>query len=38
LALANPEDLQIPQCVETADDAFAAVTTLHEAWKASPRR
>jgi uncharacterized protein (TIGR00730 family) len=35
LALANPEDLQIPQCVETADHAIAVVTDLHAAWKAS---
>jgi uncharacterized protein (TIGR00730 family) len=34
LALANPEDLDIPQCVETADEAIALVRDLHRAWQA----
>src|SRR5262245_54627079 len=34
LALANPDDLNIPQCLETADEAIALVRELHEKWKA----
>jgi len=34
LALANPEDLQIPQCLETADEAIAVVRDLHDKWQA----
>jgi hypothetical protein len=34
LALVNPEDLQIPRVVETADDAIALVRDLHGSWKA----
>jgi uncharacterized protein (TIGR00730 family) len=34
LALANPEDLQIPVCVETADEAIAVVRDLHKRWQA----
>src|SRR5688572_833025 len=39
LALANPEDLQIPFCLETADQAIAVVADLHRKWQvtASPR-
>ena len=33
LALANAEDLQIPQCVDTADEAIAVVRDLHANWK-----
>jgi uncharacterized protein (TIGR00730 family) len=33
LALANPEDLDIPQCVDTADEAIAMVAGLHERWR-----
>ena len=33
LALANAEDLQIPQCVDTADEAIAVVRDLHAAWQ-----
>jgi len=33
LALANAEDLQIPRCVETADEAIALVRDLHARWK-----
>jgi uncharacterized protein (TIGR00730 family) len=36
LALANPEDLQIPRCLDTADEAIALVTELHAGWKARP--
>ena len=36
LALANPEDLQIPRCLETADEAIAVVGELHAKWKARP--
>src|SRR5262245_30375545 len=35
LALANPEDLQIPTCVETADEEIAVVRDLHEKWHAN---
>jgi uncharacterized protein (TIGR00730 family) len=35
LALANEEDLQIPQCVDTADEAIALVRDLHDRWKAA---
>jgi uncharacterized protein (TIGR00730 family) len=34
LALANPEDLQIPMCLETADEAIAVVRDLHSKWRA----
>jgi uncharacterized protein (TIGR00730 family) len=34
LALARPEDLQIPRCLDTADEAIAVVTELHAKWKA----
>jgi|SRR5215471_3796350 len=37
LPLANPEDLAIPQCVDTADEAIALVTQLHAAWTAVSR-
>ena len=35
LALANAEDLQIPQCLDTADEAVAVVRGLHAKWQAS---
>jgi len=35
LALANAEDMQIPRCVETADEAIALVRDLHAGWKAT---
>ncbi len=38
LALAKPEDLQIPTCVETADDAIAVLGELHAQWKAQQGR
>jgi hypothetical protein len=34
LALANPEDLQIPTCLDTADEAIAVVRDLHRKWQA----
>jgi uncharacterized protein (TIGR00730 family) len=34
LALASPDDLRIPQCLETADDAIALVREFHGQWKA----
>jgi uncharacterized protein (TIGR00730 family) len=33
LALANPKDLEIPQCLETADEAIAVVRDLHSKWQ-----
>lgn len=33
LALANEEDLRIPQCVDTADEAIAMIRTLHDQWQ-----
>jgi len=36
VALANAEDLQIPRCLETADEAIALVRELHAKWKAMP--
>ena len=33
LALASPEDFDIPQCVDTADEAIALVRDLQAAWK-----
>jgi uncharacterized protein (TIGR00730 family) len=32
LALASPEDLRIPQCLETADEAIAVIRGLHAKW------
>lgn len=32
LALANPEDLQIPRCLDTADEAIGVVRELHARW------
>ncbi len=37
LALANPTDLDIPQCVDTADEAIAIVRGLHTTWQAQRR-
>jgi uncharacterized protein (TIGR00730 family) len=34
LPLVNEQDLSIPQCVETADEAIAVVAKLHAAWQA----
>jgi len=35
LALVNPEDLQIPRCLETADEAIAVIRDLHRNWQAN---
>jgi hypothetical protein len=35
LALVNAEDLKIPRCVDTADEAIALVRELHGQWQAS---
>jgi hypothetical protein len=35
LALVNEKDLEIPRCVETADEAIALVRELHGQWRAS---
>jgi uncharacterized protein (TIGR00730 family) len=35
LALANPEDLKIPRCVDTADEAIAVLRDVHAKWKAN---
>ena len=34
LALANPQDFDIPTCVDTADEAIALVRDLHKEWQA----
>lgn len=34
LALASPQDFEIPTCVDTADEAIALVRGLHEEWHA----
>ena len=34
LHLANPEDLTIPVCIETADEAIAIVRDMHARWQA----
>jgi len=33
LELANPGDLQIPRCLDTADEAIAVVSDLHAKWR-----
>ena len=35
LQLASPDDLRIPRCVDTADEAIALVTDLHAQWRAA---
>jgi uncharacterized protein (TIGR00730 family) len=35
LALVKEEDLRIPQCVDTGDDAIALVRRLHSTWQAA---
>jgi len=32
--LANPEDMQIPHCVDTADEAIAIIKEHHARWLA----
>jgi uncharacterized protein (TIGR00730 family) len=36
LALANAEDLAIPRCVDTADEAIALIRVAHRQWQMSP--
>jgi uncharacterized protein (TIGR00730 family) len=38
LALANPEDLNIPQCVHTADEAVALLREHHARWAAGQKK
>jgi uncharacterized protein (TIGR00730 family) len=38
LHLANPEDLQIPLCLETADEAIAIVRDMHARWLTTQQR
>ena len=33
VSLVNPKDLEIPQCLETADEAIALVRELHRTWQ-----
>jgi uncharacterized protein (TIGR00730 family) len=35
LPLANPEDIHIPRCLATADEAIAAIRELHTTWLAA---
>jgi uncharacterized protein (TIGR00730 family) len=35
LPLASPEDMRIPRCLDTADDAIAMITDLHARWTAA---
>ena len=35
LPLASPDDLEIPTCVDTADEAIAVVRDLHAKWQAA---
>jgi hypothetical protein len=35
LALASERDLQIPQCLDTADEAIDVVKGLHAKWQAA---
>jgi hypothetical protein len=37
LHLANADDLKIPRCLETADEAIAVVRELHGKWQAQQR-
>lgn len=38
LALVNPEDLQIPQCVDTADEAIVLIREQHASWTRTQQR
>ena len=38
LPMASPEDFQIPQCLDTADEAIAVVRDLHARWLAAQPR
>jgi hypothetical protein len=35
LALARQEDLSIPQCLDTVDEAIAMIQDLHAKWRAA---
>ena len=35
LAVASEEDLRIPQCLDTADEAIALIRSHHAAWQAA---
>jgi hypothetical protein len=35
LPLASPEDMRIPRCLDSADQAIAVVKDLHAKWKAT---
>jgi hypothetical protein len=35
LALASPEDMTIPRCVNTADEAIELIRESHARWRAS---
>jgi hypothetical protein len=37
LALASPEDFNIPTCIETADEAIAMIKKTQEQWRARSR-
>jgi uncharacterized protein (TIGR00730 family) len=37
LSLANPEDLRIPRCVSTADEAIALIREHHAGWLRAPK-
>jgi hypothetical protein len=34
LPLANPQDIGIPRCLETADEAIAVIRGLQQQWQA----
>lgn len=34
--LANPQDIAIPQCVDTADEAIALIRADHARWQKEP--
>jgi hypothetical protein len=34
--LASPEDIAIPRCVNTADEAIALIRESHSRWRSSP--
>jgi len=38
LPMANPQDFQIPRCLDTADEAIAVVRELHAQWLAGRSR
>jgi hypothetical protein len=38
LPLANPEDMKIPLCLDTADEAIAVIREHHAKWLAQRQR